>query len=107
MTASVEVQTKLVEDVISVPIQAVTTRKDTAKNANNKKVECIFRYKSNIANLTIVKTGIQNDKFIQVLEGLSDSDKVIIGPYSLVSKILKDGMKVESLNSKKDGKNKK
>mgnify|MGYP006160005325 FL=1 len=99
MTASVEVQTKLVKDVISVPIQAVTTRKDTAKDANNKKGECVFKYESNRANFTIVKTGIQNDKFIQVLEGISDSDVVITGPYSLVSKTLKDGMKVESMES--------
>lgn len=107
MTASVEVQTKLVKDVISVPIQAVTTRKDTAKNADNKKVECIFKYESNMANFTIIRTGIQDDKFIQVLEGLSDSDVVITGPYSLVSKILKDGMKVESMENKNEGDNKK
>jgi HlyD family secretion protein len=103
MTASVEVQTKLVQDVISVPIQAVTTRKDTAENSGNKKVECIFRFENEIANFTIVKTGIQNDKYIQILEGISDSDVVIVGPYSLVSKTLKDGTKVESKKSGNDG----
>ena len=103
MTASVEVQTKLVQDVISVPIQAVTIRKDTAEKSSNKKVECVFRFKNEIANFTIVKTGIQNDKFIQVLEGISDSDVVIVGPYSLVSKTLKDGTKVESKKSGNDG----
>ncbi len=99
MTASVEVQTKLVKDVISVPIQAVTTRKDTAKNEDNKKVECVFLFRNSMANFTIVKTGIQNDKYIEVLEGIADSDVVIVGPYSLVSKTLKDGMKVESMGS--------
>ena len=99
MTASVEVQTKLVKDVISVPIQAVTTRKDTAKNEDNKKVECVFLFGNSMANFTIVKTGIQNDKYIEVLEGIADSDVVIVGPYSLVSKTLKDGMKVESMGS--------
>ena len=107
MTASVEVQTKLVQNVISVPIQAVTIRKDTAEKSGNKKVECVFRFKNEIANFTIVKTGIQNDKFIQVLEGISDSDVVIVGPYSLVSKTLKDGTKVESKKSGNDGEKRK
>ena len=107
MTASVEVQTKLVQDVISVPIQAETTRKDTAEKSGNKKVECIFRFENEIANFTIVKTGIQNDMYIQILEGISDSDVVIVGPYSLVSKTLKDGTKVESKKSGNDGEKRK
>jgi HlyD family secretion protein len=107
MTASVEVQTKLVQDVISVPIQAVTTRKDTAEKSGNKKVECIFKFENEIANFTIVKTGIQNDMYIQILEGISDSDVVIVGPYSLVSKTLKDGTKVESKKSGNDGEKRK
>ncbi len=104
MTASVEVQTKLVKDVISVPIQAVTTRKDTAADSDNKKVECVFKYEDNKARFTIVKTGIQNDKFIQVLQGLSDRDVVIKSPYSLVSKTLKDGTEVESNTNEDDSK---
>ncbi len=104
MTASVEVQTKLVKDVISVPIQAVTTRKDTAADSDNKKVECVFKYEDNKAKFTIVKTGIQNDKFIQVLQGLSDSDIVIKGPYSLVSKTLKNDTEVESTTNEDDSK---
>lgn len=104
MTASVEVQTKWVKDVISVPIQAVTTRKDTAADSDNKKVECVFKYEDNKAKFTVVKTGIQNDKFIQVLQGLSDSDVVIKGPYSLVSKTLKNDTEVESTTNEDDSK---
>jgi len=107
MTASVEVQTKLVQDVISVPIQAVTTRKDTAENSGNKKVECVFIFENEMANFSIVKTGIQNDKFIQILEGISDSDVVITAPYTLISKTLKDGEKVESKKSGNDGEKRK
>tara|TARA_B100000959_G_scaffold120544_1_gene126639 strand:+ start:2216 stop:3496 length:1281 start_codon:yes stop_codon:yes gene_type:complete len=95
MTATVEIQTRLVTNTISVPIQAVTTRKDTLENSNNKKVECVFKFENKIAKFTKVKTGIQNDKFIEILQGLSDSDLVITGPYSLISKNLRDGTKVE------------
>ena len=95
MTATVEIQTRLAKNTISVPIQAVTTRKDTLENSNNKKVECVFKFENKIAKFTKVKTGIQNDKFIEVLQGLSDSDLIITGPYSLISKNLRDGTKVE------------
>ena len=95
MTATVEIQTRLAKNTISVPIQAVTTRKDTLENSNNKKVECVFKFENKIAKFTKVKTGIQNDKFIEILQGLSDSDLVITGPYSLISKNLRDGTKVE------------
>tara|TARA_B100000959_G_scaffold271330_1_gene319344 strand:- start:78 stop:1343 length:1266 start_codon:yes stop_codon:yes gene_type:complete len=103
MTATVEIQTKLATNAISVPIQAVTTRKDTLEKSNNKKVECVFKFEKKIAKFIKIKTGIQNDKFIEVLQGLSDSDVVITGPYSLVSKSLKDGTKVEC----KEGENEK
>tara|TARA_B100000902_G_scaffold111992_1_gene113233 strand:+ start:12702 stop:13952 length:1251 start_codon:yes stop_codon:yes gene_type:complete len=98
MTASVEVKTNLVEDVVSVPIQAVTTRKDTSydKEKNNK-IECVFLYEDNLAKFSLVKTGIQNDRYIQIIEGVLDEDILIIGPYSLVSKSLDDGMEVESI----------
>ena len=98
MTASVEVKTNLVKDVVSVPIQAVTTRNDTSHNIEkNNKIECVFLYQDNLAKFSLVKTGIQNDRYIQIIEGVSDEDILIIGPYSLVSKSLDDGMEVESI----------
>ena len=98
MTASVEVKTNLVEDVVSVPIQAVTTRKDTSNDKEkNNKIECVFLFEDNLAKFSIVKTGIQDDRYIQILEGVLDDDILIVGPYSLVSKSLDDGMKVESI----------
>ena len=53
-----------------------------------------------------VETGIQDDKNIHIISGLVDSVQVISGPYSAVSKMLKDGMSVsvkETERSKKDG----
>ena len=63
-------------------------------------------YSNEFTNLN-VKTGFQNDKYIQIMEGISDSDVVIVGPYSLVSKTLKDGTKVESKKSGNDGEKRK
>ena len=92
MTATVEIQTSDERQILSVPIQAVTTRKDTTNE--QEKIECVFVYESGEAVLKQVETGIQDDKNIHITYGLTDSIQVISGPYSAVSKILKDGMRV-------------
>ncbi len=105
MTATVEIQTSDERQVLSVPIQAVTTRKDTADE--QEKIECVFVYENRKAVLKQVETGIQDDKNIHIISGLADSVRVISGPYSAVSKMLKDGMRVHAeevnLNGKKRG----
>ena len=92
MTATVEIQTSDKRQVLSVPIQAVTTRKDTTDD--QEKIECVFAYENGKAVLKYVETGIQDDKNIHITSGLTDSIRVISGPYSAVSKILINGMSV-------------
>jgi HlyD family secretion protein len=41
-----------------------------------------------------VKTSIQDINNIEVIEGLKAGDEVVVGPYSIVSKTLREGMKV-------------
>lgn len=106
MTASVEVKTDKREGVIAVPIEAVTTRADTSKKAKSYKIgretegsdedfEVVFLYDEGEAKLQVVTTGIQDDESIEVLSGLKEGQDVITGPYSLVSKKLVNGEKVE------------
>ena len=102
MTATVEIQTSDEREILSVPIQAVTTRKDTADE--QEKIECVFVYEDGRAVLKQVETGIQDDKNIHIIAGLTDSLQVISGPYSAVSKMLKDGMRVSVEESGRGGK---
>jgi HlyD family secretion protein len=44
---------------------------------------------------TIVKTGIQDINYIEILNGLNAGDEIVTGPYNAVSKTLKDGNKVK------------
>jgi HlyD family secretion protein len=88
MTATVDIQTERAYAVLSLPIQAVTTRKDTANIQD--KVECVFAFEENNANFIKVETGIQNDEFIQIISGLEEGQDIIIGPYSAVSRLLED-----------------
>tara|TARA_R110002096_G_scaffold192564_3_gene374282 strand:- start:52501 stop:53796 length:1296 start_codon:yes stop_codon:yes gene_type:complete len=107
MTASVEIQTQRKSDVLTIPINAVTTRTDTSTKAKSYKVglnkedeneeifEVVFVFQDGEAKLRLVKTGIQDEENIEILEGLEFGEEVIEGPYNIVSKKLVNGMKVE------------
>ncbi len=116
MSATVDIQTKRVSDILSVPIQAVTTRQDTSKvkkngentstntssgNVKEDLKEYVFVYDNDKAMIREVKTGIQDNTYIQVLEGLQENDEVITGPYSAVSKTLKDKDVVKKVDKNK------
>lgn len=44
-----------------------------------------------------MEIGIQDNDFMEIKKGLGDSLNVIIGPYSAISKKLKDGARVEKV----------
>lgn len=122
MSATVDIQTETRENVISVPISAVTTRikkesggteevkneketkpeaeTDQAENTIKKeeKQEVVFVLRNGLARKVEVKTGIQDNNSIQILEGLSVGDDVIIAPYNAINKSLKDSMNVKKVS---------
>jgi HlyD family secretion protein len=122
MTASVDIITTRKENVLSVPLAAVTTRNPNDKGPENQdgppaqntnqagpqkpaqKEEnkvVIFVNDKGVAKMTEVKTGISDFDNIEILSGVSDSTEVITGPYLAVSKRLKDGEKIRK-NEKKE-----
>lgn len=106
MTATVDVITNKKEDIIAVPISAVVIKTDTSSTkksfkkevvtADTKKFECVFVENNGVAKLRVVETGIQDDTNIEIRSGLKEGDKVITGPYTLVTKTLKPGDKISS-----------
>jgi len=120
MTASADIQTKSKMNVVAVPLNAVTTRdkdgmgKDTKVGAikkddkapeNNSKEEDLSEVvfvldKDNKVKMVKVKTDIQDLNYIEVM-GLKVGDEVITGPYSIVSKTLKDGTQVKVVSKEK------
>lgn len=115
MSASADIQTKRIDNVLSVPINAVTTREKGSDKPSEKKKEeegseeqgnagapvsddpdevVFVRQADNTVKKIVVKTGIQDINYIQVTSGLKGGEEVITGPYSTVSKTLRDGMKV-------------
>lgn len=109
MSATVEIRTKTLFDIPAVPIQAVTTRNDTAKSA-------VGTSASNLVQLVVfalgedgnveqvnVKTGIQDNHFIALKEGPAPGTLLVTGPYETLSRKLEDGDAVEVKGGDDDG----
>ena len=128
MSATVEIQTETVVNVLSVPIASVTTREDTVnKNKEDKEKEpqgqvvqtqnggellivkdskgeevseYVFVYSAGKVEMRKVKAGIQDNNYIQILEGLKAGEEVVSAPYTAISRNLKDGDKVDKVDKK-------
>ena len=103
MSATVDIRTKRKEHVLSVPIQAVTTRKDTtgteeeeiADAGDKEPKEVVFVVEEPLALMREVKTGIQDDNYIEIVTGITPEDLVVVAPYSAIAKKLQDSSHVE------------
>ena len=120
MTASADIQTKSKVNVVTVPLNAVTTRdkdgqgketkvsttttedKSAAKTEGNEELtEVVFvLQKDKKVKMVKVKTDIQDLNFIEIV-GLKVGEEVITGPYSTVSKTLKEGSLVTVVSKEK------
>ena len=105
MSATADIQTSRKMNIFTIPIQAVTTRRDTAKQSKalqgkesgeeqtfDKKDELVvvFIAKEDTAFMKIVETGIQDDNYIEIISGIEPNEDIIMAPYSAVSKKLED-----------------
>ncbi len=107
MSTSVEIITQRVKDALSIPIECVTVREDlgidsdSTKTAPVKNQEYVFLVESGKAKVTPVKTGIQDDEYIEILSGLEEGAEVISGPYNVVHQLLREGDPVRIDNTKR------
>ena len=123
-TCTAEITTAVRENVVAVPIQATTVREVVVDDKGNivrepttgpqkprpaagavqaaelkpgqtrKELEGVFAVRDSKAEFVPVKTGIPGDKYFEVLSGVKEGDKVIVGPFSSVRE-LRDGALVK------------
>ncbi|MCS3801660.1 efflux RND transporter periplasmic adaptor subunit [Niastella sp. OAS944] len=119
MNASADIQTRTKANVLAANINAVVTREkgtdkvvgtDKDKEEKDKESgkqedktssstdldEVVFvLQKDGSVKKVVVKTGIQDITNIEVTEGLKAGDEIVVAPYNVISKTLKDGTKVK------------
>ena len=117
MSASADIQTLTRNQVISVPINAVTVReaedemkketkasietsKETSAASLEPEVVVFMLNKEGLVKKVKVTTGIQDTKFIEITSGLKVGDQIVTGPYETVSKTLTDSTKVMVVDRK-------
>jgi HlyD family secretion protein len=98
LTAHVDIETRKYTDVLKVPSQAVLGRKidglpyqiresssevDTAKTF----ATVVYRYVDGKAVVTPVKIGQSDLTHTIILAGITEEDKVIVGPYKVLEKL--------------------
>jgi HlyD family secretion protein len=122
MTASVDIMTTTKPNALSVPLASVTTRNPEAENKEGegngpgsnarqtsdqnkpqKKVEdktVVFVNDNGVAKMVEVTTGISDYDNIEILSGIAEGTEIITGPFTAVSKRLKDGDHVRPMEKK-------
>jgi HlyD family secretion protein len=123
MSASVDIYTQVSEGVLCVPIIAVTARDDEKDKAEDSKYpgqeedqapqtnekakeikEIVWVVQAGTVSQREVKTGIQDNDNIEVTSGLQEGEEVVTGPYSAISRKLKDKDKITIKDKNKDKK---
>lgn len=126
MTASVDVMTTTKPNALSVPLASVTTRnpeeennegegdgpgsnarQTSDQNKPQKKVEdkiVVFVNENGVAKMVEVTTGISDYDNIEILSGIKEGTEIITGPFTAVSKRLKDGDHVRPMEKKDEPK---
>jgi HlyD family secretion protein len=111
MTASAEIVTDVRQDCTSVPIQSVSMRtldqlgaRGDGEGEEGEKprfmpnrdgfVELVWVVSEGQARARQVKTGIQSESHIEILDGLEDGEQVVVGSYRAISRDLSDGSAV-------------
>ncbi|MBS1616777.1 MAG: efflux RND transporter periplasmic adaptor subunit [Bacteroidetes bacterium] len=100
MSASVEIQTRREQDALAVPVNAVTTRdwpdslkkfhKNDLEASDIRQVVFVYEPKTRQVRIRDVKTGLQDNQYIQITSGLKQGDQVVIAPYGVITRTLKD-----------------
>ncbi|HSM13535.1 MAG TPA: efflux RND transporter periplasmic adaptor subunit [Thermoanaerobaculia bacterium] len=112
MTASADIVTDVREGALGVPIQSVAVRTPEQIGVAGEEgegeeggaprfepdkdgfVEVVFVVEDGVAHARQVRTGIQSETHIELVEGIREGEQVVVGSYRAISRDLRDGTKV-------------
>lgn len=123
MTASSDIVIETRDSTLCVPIQSVTVRTlDQLQRPSSSRggaaadsipqveytadkdgfVSIVWIVEEGVAKAAQVKTGIQSDTHIEILDGIAEGDEIVTGNYRVISQILRPGMHVEPEKTEKN-----
>lgn len=98
MSASVSIQTAKRENIIKIPLQAITARKVLPDSLDMEDgiIQKVFIYDRQNGKVKAhrIETGIQDMSHIEVTQGLDTSALIVVAPYNAISKELAHGSSV-------------
>ncbi len=113
MTAGADIVTEIRDNAVVVPIQSVSVRTPAQLNTGldlkspadsvmatrylpdkDGFVQVVFVVKSGEVAAAAVKTGIQSESHIEIIEGLTEGDEIVVGNYRAISQLLQNHSKI-------------
>jgi HlyD family secretion protein len=128
MSVTAEIETRSKTNVLAVPIMAVTTRtakdgdkgkkkvekdpglissKTQKKEESRKADEIVFLVDGDSVKKAKVQTGISDDTYMEVSDGVTEGQEIISGGYAAISRLLEEGKKIKKEEPKKKSEEKK
>ncbi|MCC6721571.1 MAG: efflux RND transporter periplasmic adaptor subunit [Bacteroidia bacterium] len=101
LSANVDIQTNRGNQLISLPIECVTTRKNYDSKTENTSEEVVFLVKNGKTIKQKVKTGIQDNTYICIKSGIKENDIAVSGPYTILTTTLSSNRKVKIVDKDK------
>ncbi|MFN4256884.1 MAG: efflux RND transporter periplasmic adaptor subunit [Saprospiraceae bacterium] len=116
MSASVNIFTHTAENTLSVPLIAVTVREEdgdkikkddgaqaekVSKKDDDDLREIVFIVAGDTVGIREVKTGVQDNDYIEILSGLQEGEQLVTGPYSAIARKLKRGARIQIVEEEK------
>jgi HlyD family secretion protein len=102
MNVSVKIATQEKNNVLTIPLKALTTRYQNSTEMANQKVKAeivAFVFNNNKAEKRIVTVGIQDFENIEILSGIKENELIITAPFEAIEKTLDNNTKVKKVNS--------
>ena len=121
MSCNVEVTTDIKNNVLAVPLSAVSVKDNKALTAgqdeqntakisdeeekqkklqkNQKPTQIVYLRQGNIVKTCVVKTGVSDKEYIEITEGLKEGDEIVSGSYLAIQKMLSDGTTIKIDNN--------
>ncbi len=91
MSVTATITTAQKDSVLAVPLSCVVAYRDSLGEG-----EGVFVVEGGVARKVRIKTGISDDKYIEVVDGLGLGDRVVTGPFRVLRQ-LRDGDRVRVL----------